>query len=103
MQRAWSDLSSAIEVSHDANQLLGVGRCQSTPLLQNELQLTVGKVTNMQLQESATEGSRQHLAPAILTCRQAKSEPKNKEKVREESMQSGIKAGAFVRRSSPTC
>ena len=58
MKRALADLAGAVEVSHDANQLLGIGRCQSAALLQNELELTVGKVTNMQLQEPAAEGSR---------------------------------------------
>ena len=66
-----SHLAGAVEVSHDSNQLLGVGRCQGTALLQDELQLAVGQVADMQLQEPAAEGSGQDLAPPILTCRQA--------------------------------
>lgn len=68
----------------------------------------------MQLQESAAEGSRQHLTPAILTCTQLESNHKNVVVVvvattterRQEKMYAVI-AGAFVCRSmlalKPSC
>jgi len=68
-----ADLSCTIEVTHDPHQFLGIGGRQSTSLLQDELQLIVRQVAYMQLKESATEGTRQHLAAPILPCTHTKT------------------------------